>query len=774
MRRNRRVAGTNGLLTGPDSAGILSANLAPARQQSGEATVLVARSLDGEIETAISRAVAALERHASHPDALNDPMLPATLLALHDEGRLINPGPLLQQYDAHPPAYGRHNPRRYRWSLPYEGEPGSAAYVVPRTGRWWRPAEQAFFSERPKEYGRRLLTPIAIATQFAFWGMVADDAEEPQYARAARRLLDEARRTAEDDIAEWIAGRDPWRDAFGLWLLTSYPRARDELRNLAFALAVRYAGIAERKRGVFGNRHPFFDQRLVSADAALGAGLWRFGIYPTLLPPLLDAIRVAQRTDGGWSDGRQPSDVLTTLVAADLLAGLDPAWDPEPTIAFYLGRQEAAGWWRALDPEVPWLTSAIVAWLRSVQRPFADRFRWPEMPIWGRDRTTGLPTMAFFEELVGLMQTLGDAPVEIAFTDLAGFGDFNTVKGQEAGDVALRAYADALADLPDVLVVRDGGDELLVVGRPTVTGRLEAQLDAFRHTWPAWGQARAGIEPGAVVPRILVTRGAARDLHRLRGRLGTQIGPFKHSVRDPGLHGALGRLVPERDYAIERKDDGRAGRRRPAARPRIYFVRHGETDWNAAGRLQSRTDRPLSDVGEAQAHDLATQLAGIRWDRAYTSPACRAVRTAEILLADGAESPPLLVDERLVEMDLGPYEGWTEAELEADPVAATLRRDGAQLPGVEAEASVEARARSFLAGLRDLPGTTLVVGHGRMLRILMAAAVLDLPADTSQRMRMRNCRPAIVEPGPHPLLLGFNVGRPADEAAARTDREGQS
>jgi probable phosphoglycerate mutase len=732
--------------------------------------VLVADSLDDEIENAIGRAVAALERHAQSPDALNDPMLPATLLALRDAGREITPRPLLRHYEKRTPAYGRENPRRFRWGLPYQAEPGSIAYAAPPTGRWWRPAERAFFSQRPREYGRRLVAPIAIATQFAFWGMVADDAGDPQAARAARRLLNEARRTAEDDIADWIAAADPWRDTFGLWLLTRYPRARDELRNLAFALAIRYAGIAERRRGVFGNRHPFFDQRLVSADAALGAGLWQFGIYPSLLPQLIDTIRVARRPDGGWSDGRQPSDVLTTLVAADLLAGLDPGWDAEPTIAFFLARQEPGGWWRALNPEVPWLTAAIAAWLRSVRRPFAERFRWPEMPIWGRDRATGLPTMAFFEELANLMQSLGDAPIEIAFSDLAGFGDFNTAKGQEAGDVALRAYADALADLPGVLVVRDGGDELLVVGRPTVTGRLEGQLDAFRHTWPAWAQARVGITPGDVVPRILVTGGVASDLHLLRGKLGMQIGPFKHMVDNPAADGALGRLAPERDWAIERPADGRMRERRSAARPRIYLVRHGETDWNAAGRLQSRTDRPLSEVGERQARDLAAQLAGIRWDRAYTSPMSRAFCTAETVLAASETPPPLLVDERLAEMEFGPYEGWTEAELEADPVAVAWRRDGAELPGVETEASVEARARSFLTSLRDLPGTTLVVGHGRTLRILMAAAVLDLPADASRRMRMRNCRPAIVEPGPRPLLLGFNVGRPADEAAPGSAR----
>jgi len=199
-------------------------------------------------------------------------------------------------------------------------------------------------------------------------------------------------------------------------------------------------------------------------------------------------------------------------------------------------------------------------------------------------------------------------------------------------------------------------------------------------------------------------------------------------------------------------------------RPRIYLVRHGETDWNAQGRLLSRTDEPLNATGQRQAQELADDLAGIAWDRAYASPMVRARRTAEIVLGRRSDAPDLTIDERLVEMDFGPYEGWTDAEIEADPVAVARRRDGLDIDGVESVAAVEARARSFVDDLADLSGMTLVVGHGRMLRILIASVILGLPPSASARMRMRNCRPAIVEPGHRPLLLGFNVGSPADEA----------
>ena len=199
-------------------------------------------------------------------------------------------------------------------------------------------------------------------------------------------------------------------------------------------------------------------------------------------------------------------------------------------------------------------------------------------------------------------------------------------------------------------------------------------------------------------------------------------------------------------------------------RSRLYLVRHGETQWNADGRLLSFTDEPLNARGEAQAHDLAASLAGVRWDRAVSSPLLRARRTAEIVLAATAEPPALVIDERLREMDFGPYEGWSEAELEADPVAVTRRRDGTQLPGVESDASVVARVQAFLATLEGDAGTTLVVGHGRTLRILIATA-LGLPPSFARSLRMRNCRPAVLELGPTPLLLALNAGDPSFEAS---------
>jgi broad specificity phosphatase PhoE len=204
------------------------------------------------------------------------------------------------------------------------------------------------------------------------------------------------------------------------------------------------------------------------------------------------------------------------------------------------------------------------------------------------------------------------------------------------------------------------------------------------------------------------------------------------------------------------------------SRPRLYLVRHGETEWNATGRMLTRTDAPLNAVGEAQAAELATALKSIRWDRAISSPLMRARRTADLLLAARPDAPALETDDRLRERDAGPFEGWTDEQMLADPVAVHLRTDRADIPGVETDAEAAERVRSFLDSLGEVVGTTLVVGHGGTLRVLLALA-MRLPPSFATSLRMRNCRPAIIEPGRRPLLLAFNAGNPTYEALATRD-----
>ena len=87
----------------------------------------------------------------------------------------------------------------------------------------------------------------------------------------------------------------------------------------------------------------------------------------------------------------------------------------------------------------------------------------------------------------------------------------------------------------------------------------------------------------------------------------------------------------------------------------LYIIRHGQTELNTKMLMQGRSDHPLNETGLAQAEEAARRLAamGVRIDKVYTSPLKRAVSTAE-KIAPGSE---IVIDERLIEMDYGPYEG---------------------------------------------------------------------------------------------------------------------
>ena len=103
----------------------------------------------------------------------------------------------------------------------------------------------------------------------------------------------------------------------------------------------------------------------------------------------------------------------------------------------------------------------------------------------------------------------------------------------------------------------------------------------------------------------------------------------------------------------------------------FYLVRHGQTDWNRAGKIQGTTDIPLNETGRQQAEQLAAVLkersgypAGTRIDAVYTSPLARAFQTAEILAKEG--KLPLRRLTGLRERDFGCWEGKSWQQVEAE------------------------------------------------------------------------------------------------------------
>ena len=140
----------------------------------------------------------------------------------------------------------------------------------------------------------------------------------------------------------------------------------------------------------------------------------------------------------------------------------------------------------------------------------------------------------------------------------------------------------------------------------------------------------------------------------------------------------------------------------------IYVIRHGRTEMNSRRVLQGRSDHPLDEAGVEQAAQAAELLAGVRFDVVYTSPLVRAVQTARIV-APGSEP---LVDERLIEMDYGPYEGMSLAS--PAPEVAAFFRDFAHVPapdGMEQLGDVVARAGRFVEDRCRTAGNVLVSTH---------------------------------------------------------------
>jgi broad specificity phosphatase PhoE len=94
----------------------------------------------------------------------------------------------------------------------------------------------------------------------------------------------------------------------------------------------------------------------------------------------------------------------------------------------------------------------------------------------------------------------------------------------------------------------------------------------------------------------------------------------------------------------------------------LFVFRHGETDWNRAGRLQGHTDTPLNAAGLAQAEALAERLRGHRLDAVVSSDLARALTTGRIVAQ--ALGMPLLAERELREVSVGLAEGllWEEAK----------------------------------------------------------------------------------------------------------------
>lgn len=165
--------------------------------------------------------------------------------------------------------------------------------------------------------------------------------------------------------------------------------------------------------------------------------------------------------------------------------------------------------------------------------------------------------------------------------------------------------------------------------------------------------------------------------------------------------------------------------------PELYILRHGQTEWSAAGRMRGALDSPLTALGREQAAQQADILlrTGIGADSHafHVSPQGRVRQTADIALAPLRVVP--MVDDRLREISPGVWDGMTHTEIEAGRPGVFgddhpfLWQDSA--PGGDGFTAFDRRLRSFLT---DLTGPAVIVAHG-MVSLFLRGAVPGLDLD---------------------------------------------
>lgn len=174
----------------------------------------------------------------------------------------------------------------------------------------------------------------------------------------------------------------------------------------------------------------------------------------------------------------------------------------------------------------------------------------------------------------------------------------------------------------------------------------------------------------------------------------------------------------------------------------VYLVRHGETVWNAARRIQGQSDSPLTEKGELQAHQVGERVKSLGITHVIASDLRRTRRTAEII-ADACGCTVTL-DARLRELNMGcleqrPLDGLTEEEENWRKTLVDGTTAG-RIPGGESMAEMAARMHEALNALLELPAGSrpLIVSHGMALGVLVST-ILGLPAHAERRLRLRNC-----------------------------------
>ncbi len=210
---------------------------------------------------------------------------------------------------------------------------------------------------------------------------------------------------------------------------------------------------------------------------------------------------------------------------------------------------------------------------------------------------------------------------------------------------------------------------------------------------------------------------------------------------------------------------------------RFWLIRHGESEWNAAGKLQGQADSPLNAAGRAQAAQVARYFADIGLTALYTSPLLRAQETADIIGAALGLRP--VSDARLVEYGVGEAAGldwdgifarWPHLEAPASRSEFILP----QVPGAEPLSNLVTRVMASLNEIRmahPAGGDVGIVSHGGVFRAYLGQ-LMGVPNGLFVGLRFSNAslsRVTLREAGW--VSVDFvnrtcHLGKPADQAQA--------
>ena len=163
---------------------------------------------------------------------------------------------------------------------------------------------------------------------------------------------------------------------------------------------------------------------------------------------------------------------------------------------------------------------------------------------------------------------------------------------------------------------------------------------------------------------------------------------------------------------------------------RLFFMRHGETEWTLSRQHSGRADIPLTENGEDEARLLGDQIRSFSFEHVLTSPLQRAQRTCEL----AGLSQQATVEPDLIEWDNGDYEGKTGLEITASRPGWNVFRDGC--PNGESPAQISDRADRLIQRLKQLDGNVALFSHSHLGRVL-AARWIGLSVDHAQSLLLK-------------------------------------